>query len=112
MLHNVGWRCGSKMDHQWELHPQANTGWDRLGWRCSICGAISDEERGMRDSARLTEKNMLLEPRGQLTCIGCSRSIVIGVTWLAAAAKATDGVLTRRCLGLGAHRYRHSGKRL
>lgn len=37
---------------------------------------------------------MLLKPRGQLTCTGCSRSIVIGDNWLAEAAKATDGVVT------------------
>lgn len=38
---------------------------------------------------------MLLELRGQLTCSGCSRSIVIGESWLAAAAKASDGILLR-----------------
>lgn len=38
---------------------------------------------------------MLLELRGQLTCSGCSRSIVIGESWLAAAAKANDGILLR-----------------
>jgi hypothetical protein len=46
LLHNVGWRCGFKMDNRWELHPFTNIGWDTLGWRCSVCGAIGDEERG------------------------------------------------------------------
>jgi hypothetical protein len=37
---------------------------------------------------------MLLELRGQLTCTGCLRSIVIGDSWLKVVAKASDGVLT------------------
>jgi hypothetical protein len=46
LLHKAGLRCGKGMDHQWDLHPAADTGWDELGWRCSVCGRIATAPRG------------------------------------------------------------------
>ena len=34
---------------------------------------------------------MIIEPRGQLTCTGCLRSIVISSGWLTAASKRAGG---------------------